>query len=104
AFDRALVKIGSEPSLAELRESAENLLAEVRRNLAEIDHFREFSKQRDDVLFHATLATGEGRQANLDATQRAGWTALGLFGVTLNDQVPLALKSLKSPFTENEKA
>lgn len=101
AFEKVLLTIGSEPSLDELRDSAESLLEEVKGNLAELAKLTPFGQARDVALFHATLSTGEGLQANLDATRKASLKALGLFGVAVGGQGGPALKS---PLSENQKA
>jgi tetratricopeptide (TPR) repeat protein len=106
-LEKALAKIGSEPSLAELQKRAQNLLEEVKSRLAadekrrqERANYDKFRELRDDALFHATLATGEGLVANLKATKKAGEKALALFGLT-NGQGSLALAPV---FTDSEKA
>jgi tetratricopeptide (TPR) repeat protein len=84
----ALARVRDEPSLAELSTAAEQLLPEADRGLQEDgarsatrDRWRRFAVLRDDALFHATLATGEGLAANLKTTRRAARQAVGLFGV-----------------------
>jgi tetratricopeptide (TPR) repeat protein len=83
------------------------LLADVRKNLAdaeergrELKNLVKFRSLRDDALFHATLATGEGLTVNVTTTSEASREALRRFGVT-DDQRPLVLES---SFNEDEKA
>jgi tetratricopeptide (TPR) repeat protein len=91
AFREALVKIGSEPSLAELRKRAEDLLAAATSKLTheanrrrERDNYREFLKLRDDALFHATLFTGRDLTSNLETTKQKARQALDLFQVKID--------------------
>jgi tetratricopeptide (TPR) repeat protein len=102
---RALVR--TEPALAELRESAERLLAEAdkldheqrqkqkRRRAAEErqrvaqEKKLEFSRWRDDALFHGTMFTGVDLPANRQRSQKSAQRALEVLGVTLaNSSAP----------------
>src|SRR5262249_25121654 len=99
--DGVLVRVGTEPALAELRESAERLLADAnqldqqqgqerkRRRAAEErlrvakDRKAEFSRLRDEALFHGTLFTGVDLPGNLQRSQELACRALEVLGVTL---------------------
>jgi tetratricopeptide (TPR) repeat protein len=104
---RAQAQLGPfEPSLRELHEQVWALQGEIERESEHVkarqsarDIYQKFMRHHDDALFHATLATGEGELANLKATRDAVGNALSLFGVTLDAQVPL---TLKTSFTESE--
>jgi tetratricopeptide (TPR) repeat protein/tRNA A-37 threonylcarbamoyl transferase component Bud32 len=84
-----------EPSPQELGE-----LEQLKGRRRAHDQYQEFMRQRDDALFHATLATGESESANLQATQDAVEKALGLLGVNIAARAPL---TLAPSFTESEK-
>src|SRR5207244_3280311 len=63
--DGVLARVGTEPLLTELRQSAERLLGEAERRGQEQKRQRlaqekklEFSRWRDDALFHGTMFTG----------------------------------------------
>src|SRR5262249_46992514 len=83
----ALAKIGlDDPALEELRIQAQNLMNEVQRGLQKqelrqqtVSRFDQFLKGRDDTLFHATLATGEGLAANVRATRDKARQTLALW-------------------------
>jgi tetratricopeptide (TPR) repeat protein len=103
----AQAKLGPfEPSLRELheqvwalRDAIEHESERLKARQSARKTYEEFMRQHDEALFHATLATGEGELANLNATREAVGNALSLFGVTLDAQVPLRLKS---SFLESE--
>jgi tetratricopeptide (TPR) repeat protein len=84
ALEKALAKIGSDPSAAALRQRADNLLTEVKSKLQEGDDYREFLKLRDDALFHATLFTGRDLTFNLKATKQAARQGLDIVGVKID--------------------
>jgi tetratricopeptide (TPR) repeat protein len=106
---RAQAKLGPfERSLRELHEQVWALQDQIERESEHLkarqsaqDTYQKFKRHHDGALFHATLATGESELANLKATREAVRNALSLFGVTLDDQVPLVPKT---PFTESEQA
>jgi tetratricopeptide (TPR) repeat protein len=104
----ALAKIGSDDgSLEELRARAQDLMNQVERGLQgqerrqrAVSRYQEFLKGHDDTLFHATLATGEGLAANVQATREKAQATLAQWGVALAARTPL---TLAEPLTDGEK-
>ncbi len=105
----ALAKVGpDDPFLDDLRDQANELLAQTRRGMSAITARKaavaahdQFRKRREEALFHATLATGAGLAANLKATRGAAEAALALGKVTPEGGYgPLVLDA---PFTAEEK-
>jgi serine/threonine protein kinase/Flp pilus assembly protein TadD len=98
ALKQALQEIGSEPTLAELKMRADNLLTEVESKLKEGEDYRKFRKLRDEALFHATLFTGRDLATNLDATQQAARQALHIFQVRIDSlEGPTLGRSANAP-------
>jgi tetratricopeptide (TPR) repeat protein len=95
---RAVDRIGpDEEALGELRGQAQALLEQTQHHLEQAagrqqaeERFRQFTDRRDEALFHATLATGEGLLANVKETRTAARAALALAGVAVEGQEPLA--------------
>lgn len=100
-FARALTEIGAEPALENLTAQATRLQGETEDHLAKVaarsqarlQHL-EFGKQRDHALFqYGTVFTSTDaadQQANLLATRKAIHSTLGLVGVELEGQKPVA--------------
>src|SRR6516225_1834205 len=65
-----------------------------------VSRYQQFQKGRDDALFHATLATGEGLAANVRATRDKTRQALALWNVAFDTRTPLMLYA---PFAGCEK-
>jgi tetratricopeptide (TPR) repeat protein len=94
--DGVLARVGTEPLLTDLRQSAERLLGEAerrgqeqkRRQLAQ-DRKLEFSRWRDDALFHGTMFAGVDLPANRPRSRESARRALEVLGVTLaNSSTP----------------
>jgi tetratricopeptide (TPR) repeat protein len=89
--ERALALIGpQEEALGPLRDQAQRLRDEAAGHQQAEDRFQQFTKERDEVLFQATLATGEGSQANVRQTRAAAPRTLALARMSLGGQAPLA--------------
>jgi tetratricopeptide (TPR) repeat protein len=76
----AQARLQAEPALAGLWAEAGGLPDEVRGQLAARAAYREFVARRDEALFRATLAAGDGSERNLQATQDKAREALALAG------------------------
>jgi serine/threonine protein kinase/Tfp pilus assembly protein PilF len=93
----ALAQIGTEPELADLKATAENLRAQTLQHLAVLaarqqaqDQHQRFTRLRDDALFqYGTLFTSMDLQANLQETATAIDDALGLVGVNVAAEEPV---------------
>jgi tetratricopeptide (TPR) repeat protein len=89
--ERALAMIApQEEALAPLRDQAQRLRDEAAGHQQAGDRFQQLTRERDEVLFQATLATGEGSQANISQTRAAAPRALALAGVSLEGRAPLS--------------
>jgi len=84
----ACAKLEGESALASLNTSAQTLLEDVERQLAEqsarvaaANRLSHFQKLRDDALFHGTLLPGTDVEDHVAATLQATQDALALFGV-----------------------
>jgi serine/threonine protein kinase/Tfp pilus assembly protein PilF len=109
ALEAALAKMGSEPSLAELHERADNLLAKVKSKLGDeaerqraAANYDKFLKLRDEALFHATLFTGRDLATNLKMTQQAARQALDLFHVRIDSQEEPTLGRFATALQQNK--
>jgi tetratricopeptide (TPR) repeat protein len=98
---QALDRIEAEPALADLRPDVEAARAPVRERLAALDTHERFVRDRNEALFHATLATGEDYQTNRTTAREKGRAALACVG--LSPEGPGAL-TLSPAFTREEKA
>ena len=77
----ALAKIKAEPVLAaEFQQETNALLDRAGQRLGAEATFRRFLDLRDDALFHASLATGEGSARNMEAARSRAQEALALAG------------------------
>ncbi|MBV8432072.1 MAG: protein kinase [Solirubrobacterales bacterium] len=81
-----LTEIRNEPSLADLRAQAGDLLTQAERGRAEQDandedrrRYQQFLQLRKEALFHATQFTGFGLPGNEEATRRSARAALDIF-------------------------
>jgi tetratricopeptide (TPR) repeat protein/tRNA A-37 threonylcarbamoyl transferase component Bud32 len=105
---RVLAKVGSEPSLTDLKGQAERLLREADGGLeeqAEREQARArydmFVRRREDALFHRTLFTGLDLPADGRAARAAAEEVLAVFDVSAEDS---ALPALPPSFGDKEKA
>jgi tetratricopeptide (TPR) repeat protein/tRNA A-37 threonylcarbamoyl transferase component Bud32 len=101
-LDRALDKIDAEPSLADLREAVEAVRAPVKARLAALDTYQRFVRDRDDALFHATLAGGENLRSNRKTAVDRAHAALAVVGLSVQEGSPPLF--LSPSFTPREKA
>jgi tetratricopeptide (TPR) repeat protein len=100
-LDAALQKIAAVPGLADLRKEVEPARARVGHRLKAIEAFEGFKRNRDDALFHATLASGEEFLTNLRMAQTKAQDALAAAGLSRTGEGTL---TLDSSWTEQEKA
>jgi tetratricopeptide (TPR) repeat protein len=100
-LDRARQKIDAEPGLADLRDDVEAAWAPVKGRLAALDSYQRFIKDRDEALFHATLASGEASQTNRATAQARAQAALTVVGLTAEGEGALALGP---SFSQEERA
>jgi eukaryotic-like serine/threonine-protein kinase len=97
----ALAKIKAEPALAaEFQKDAARLLDRATQRLGADVVLRRFLDLRDDALFHASLATGEGSARNMEAAQARANEALALVGAADLSGVPW---TSDGAFTEKDK-
>lgn len=101
-LDKALSRIDAEPALAELRKDVEEILAPVKSRLTAIDAHQRFVRDRDEALFHATLASGENFQASSKTAREKAGVALGLVGLSSAGHGQLTLHSALIPDEQTE--
>jgi tetratricopeptide (TPR) repeat protein len=104
-----LDQVSSEPTLVDLRQPAERLLAEANQQLARQAErqeaqarYQRFQQLRDDTLFYSTLVSGVDTAESLKATRRTAREALALFGIP--EQAAPGPVALAAGFTDAEKA
>jgi eukaryotic-like serine/threonine-protein kinase len=93
---RAVDRTGpDEEALGDLRAHAQALLQQAQQRLEEaagrqkaLERLRQFREKRDEALFYATLATGEGWLANVKKTRAAAREGLELAGVLPEGKAP----------------
>ncbi len=96
-LDQALDKIDAEPRLADLRIEVEAVRGPLKERLAALENYQRFVRDRDEALFHATLAGGEDLLANRrTATDRAR-SALAVFSLSERGQGTLQVPAACSP-------
>jgi tetratricopeptide (TPR) repeat protein len=100
-LDKALEKVEAEPALADLRGDVEMVRAPVKGRLTALDTYKRFVRDRDEALFHATLAGGENFQTNRKTARERARAALAIVGLSSEGQRAL---TLGPSFTEEEKA
>jgi hypothetical protein len=95
-FAQAMALADSEPSLADLKAHAADLLKRTSRLLDEElsrkqaqERYRRFLQLRDETLFHGMQYVGVDLPANLQRTKRTAEDALRLVGATAKDRAPL---------------
>ncbi|MBI3466530.1 MAG: protein kinase, partial [Planctomycetes bacterium] len=106
-LEKALALSRAQPSLHDVTVRTERLLVETDRELRQrqarrqAEHnYHQFFQHRDEVLFHGSQFTGVHLPTNVEATLRAGQTALSLFGLSLEGERALALDPC---FSDREK-
>jgi tetratricopeptide (TPR) repeat protein len=100
-LDQAVEKVEAEDALAELRDSILAARAPVKSRLAALDTYQRFVRDRDEALFHATLAGGDSFQANRRTARATARAALQVVGLSPQGKAAL---TLGPAFTEQEKA
>ncbi len=98
---QARTRVAEEPSLADIKAGAEQVLAQSQRWESAQAKYRQFFQRRHDALFYLTPFTGQGVPANLKATQDLVREALALFDLAVDAETPLVLDAA---FTEAEQA
>jgi tetratricopeptide (TPR) repeat protein len=91
-LDRAKETVATEPALADLREEVEAARAPVQRRLAALATWKRFAQDRDDALFHATLAGGDDFQTNRRMAQEKAHAALEAVGLSREGEGTLHLE------------
>jgi tetratricopeptide (TPR) repeat protein len=99
-LDRVAQKAEAEPALADLRPDVESVRGQVKARLAALDTYQRFVRDRDEALFHATLAGGENFQVNRQTARERAGTALAAVGFSADGQGAL---NLAPSFTPEEK-
>jgi tetratricopeptide (TPR) repeat protein/tRNA A-37 threonylcarbamoyl transferase component Bud32 len=94
----ALARVDADPRLEDLRGGARALLDQVQGRLAARAAHREFLRDRDDALFHATLASGENVQSNWRTARGKAEAALAAVGFSAEGR-----GALSHAFTPEEK-
>jgi tetratricopeptide (TPR) repeat protein/predicted Ser/Thr protein kinase len=94
----ALVRVDAEPHLEALRAHVKKILDPVQRRLAARAAHRHFLRDRDDALFHATLASGADAPNNLRIARAKAEAALAAVGFS-----PDGRGALRQEFTPEEK-
>jgi tetratricopeptide (TPR) repeat protein len=100
-LDQAADKIAAEPDLADLAPELEAIRGPVKARLRARDAYEHFVHDRDETLFHATLAAGENSRANRETARQWARAALGRVGLTPEGNGRL---DLGPAFTADEKA
>jgi tetratricopeptide (TPR) repeat protein len=92
-LEKALWLSRKEPALADLVPKIKRLLAKVetrqerhRQESSQQQQWRDFCNLRDRALFHQTLFTGLGREADVQETRTAAREALARYRVTLDSR------------------
>jgi tetratricopeptide (TPR) repeat protein/tRNA A-37 threonylcarbamoyl transferase component Bud32 len=98
---RAREKIDAEPALEDLWDDVEEALAPVKARVAALRAYRDhFVRDRDEALFHATLAGGDDFQTNRDRAREKARAALAAVGLSPEG----GALALGPGFTPEEKA
>src|SRR5207245_7703726 len=66
----------------DLKDDADGARKKIEARLAAREKHKRFIQHRDDAIFQATLASGEGSGKNLQATREKIGTALALVGLS----------------------
>ena len=99
---RARDQVAGEPDLADWRPQIDQLMQRSNQQRLDYDRLEKFLKQRDEVLFHATLFTGNSLASTLKETRATASEALSLFGMMPDSAVG---PNVGSPYyTERQKA
>jgi hypothetical protein len=72
--------MGTEPALDDLRLEVKEALAPVRDRVEALALYEQFDRDRDEALFHATLARGQDFQTELEEARTRGRAALDGIG------------------------
>lgn len=89
----AQTQAGDDPRLNGLRDRAGQLLAQIDQRRNDLNHYAQFVKLRDEVLFYTTQFTGLDKVTNLQRAIAAAKQALKVYGVTPNSTTPATLQS-----------
>jgi tetratricopeptide (TPR) repeat protein len=92
-MDRALEKVEAEPALEGLRPSVADARDPVQDRLTALRAYQRFAQDRDDALFHATLAAGEDWQTSRAMARARACSALQGIGFDLQGKQQLVLNS-----------
>jgi tetratricopeptide (TPR) repeat protein len=95
----ALVRVDAEARLEDLRDDVKAALDPVQRRVAARAAHRDFLRDRDDALFHATLAGGQDAPTNLRIAREKAEAALAAVGFSADGR-----GALRHTFTPEEKA
>jgi tetratricopeptide (TPR) repeat protein len=96
-LDRVVQKIDAEPELVDLREEVEAIRAPVKGRLNALETFQRFLKDRDEALFHATLANGDDFHTNVQSARARAHSALEAVGLSAEAKGNLGLDSSFTP-------
>jgi serine/threonine protein kinase/Tfp pilus assembly protein PilF len=89
-LDRALQHVEAEADLADLRGEVDRVRGPVKDRLTALDTYQRFTRDRDEALFHATLASGENFQTNAQTAREKAGAALAAVGLTADGQGTLS--------------
>jgi tetratricopeptide (TPR) repeat protein len=92
-LDKALQKVEADPALAELAGEVGSARGPVKLRMRALGVLRRFRGDRDEALFHATLASGDTAQLSRATARARAGAALRAVGLRPEGRAPLALGS-----------